>query len=111
MSSFPASTRQSKAIELPSGDHAGLPWKPTPVVRRTTFEPSGCMTYSSGAPLRVEEKAIFNPSGDQAGWPAAWGDSVVSGGFPDTSGLTTQHSTFPELNSYARRLPSRRRAE
>ena len=64
------------------------------------------MTYSSGAPLRVEEKAIFNPSGDQAGWPAAWGDSVVSGVFPEPSGLTTQISTFPELHSYASLLPS-----
>src|SRR5437899_191439 len=91
---------------LPSGDHAGLPRNPTPFVRRTAFEPSACMTYSSGAPLRVDAKAIFSRSGDQAGWAAAAGDSVVSWTFPEPSGLTTQISTFPALHSYASLVPS-----
>src|SRR6266487_4644651 len=51
-------------------------------------------------------KAILKPSGDQAGWAAAAGDSIVSWILPEPSGFTTQISTLPALHSYASLVPS-----
>src|SRR6266536_3630025 len=68
MSDWPSWQHRSKAIRVPSGDHAGWPSIQSFVVRRCSPVPSAFTTYSSGNASGFDRtNAIRAPSGDHVG--------------------------------------------
>src|SRR5215472_4057703 len=60
--------RESNAIHLPSGDQRGVPVTPFPNDDNwMALEPSASHTQISLAPVLVDSKAIFDPSGEMLG--------------------------------------------
>src|SRR6267142_5055678 len=69
----PATPSVAKAIFVPSGDQQGL--KPAPVKRRTA--PPVVPMTKTPPPSRSERKAIWEPSGEKAGWVSSLAESEV----------------------------------
>src|SRR3974390_2370785 len=71
-------TRESNAINLPSGDHRGVPVAPFPNDDNWMgLEPSASHTQTSLAPVLSDSKAIFDPSGEMLG-DSCWRDETMS---------------------------------
>src|SRR5215471_13475057 len=70
--------RESKAIHLPSGDQRGVPVTPIPNDDNWMgLEPSASQTQTSLGPVRLDSKAIFDPSGEMLG-EICWRDETIS---------------------------------
>src|SRR5256885_15203093 len=65
----------TKAILVPSGDHAGSSWSASSRVSWTTLEPPASMVNNCSLPESIEMNTSFLPSGEGNGskfW--AWGN-------------------------------------
>src|SRR5215469_9793605 len=70
--------RESNAIHLPSGDQRGVPVNLIPNDDNWMgLEPSASHTQISLKPVRSDEKAIFDPSGEMLG-AICWRDETIS---------------------------------
>src|SRR5688572_6202531 len=107
MSQFSPATCVSYTINLPSGDHLGLP-EAFENVNRPAWAPSASATQTSGFPERAEAKTTRFPSGENS---ALMSNCVLDKAEREYTPFSIRHkSGSPTRVEYASRDPARETA-